>query len=150
MVTLLPIIQAHVAPGIVIHSDRWRAYNQMVHQWHTIRQLIIPVDPTTRIYMEHVESYWNRVKVKFKCMKGCHAHHTWMNSCGGRGMVKQAKQNSIVYYVTLLNSIPCEGYRSVHGDIRIVNAIINTSYTPYTLLVFIPIYSLLCNLHNIQ
>ena len=27
--TLLPIIQAHVAPGTIIHSDEWRAYSQV-------------------------------------------------------------------------------------------------------------------------
>ena len=27
--TLLPIIQRHVAPGTVIHSDQWRAYTRI-------------------------------------------------------------------------------------------------------------------------
>ena len=31
------------------------------------------VDPTTGVHTQHVESYWNRVKVKLKHMRGCHA-----------------------------------------------------------------------------
>ena len=27
--TLLPIIQAHIAAGTVVHSDQWRAYNSV-------------------------------------------------------------------------------------------------------------------------
>ena len=27
--TLLPIIQAHVAPGTIVHSDEWSAYNRV-------------------------------------------------------------------------------------------------------------------------
>ena len=27
--TLLPIIQTHVAPGTIVHSDKWAAYNQV-------------------------------------------------------------------------------------------------------------------------
>ena len=27
--TLLPIIQAHIAPGTIVHSDEWRAYRRV-------------------------------------------------------------------------------------------------------------------------
>ena len=31
-------------------------------------------DPSTGTHTQNVESYWNRVKQKFKRMKGCHGH----------------------------------------------------------------------------
>ena len=30
------------------------------------------VEPTTGVFTQNVESYWNRVKTKLKRMKGCH------------------------------------------------------------------------------
>ena len=44
------------------------------------------VDPTTGIHTQHVESYWNRPKLKFKKMKDVTLTRylaIWMNSCGG-------------------------------------------------------------------
>lgn len=75
--TLLPIIQSHVAPGTVIHSDQWRAYSQIallpsVSAHRTVNHSINFVDPTNGVHTQHIESYWNRVKVKLKHMKGCH------------------------------------------------------------------------------
>ena len=75
--TLLPIIQAHVQPGTIIHSDQWTAYNGVqqlgnVHQHQIINHSLHFVDPTTGVHTQNVESYWNRVKTKLKRMKGCH------------------------------------------------------------------------------
>ena len=65
--TLLPIIQAHVALGTVVHSGQWAAYNQVsslsnvaVHS--TVNHSITFVDPTTHTHKHTIESYWARVK----------------------------------------------------------------------------------------
>lgn len=77
--TLLPIIQAHTAAGSIIHSDEWAAYNRIaalpnVASHSTVNHSVTFVDPVTGTHTQNVESYWNRVKRKFKRMKGCHAH----------------------------------------------------------------------------
>lgn len=77
--TLLPIIQAHVAPGTVVHSDQWAAYNRVanlpnVASHSTVNHSVTFVDPVSGTHTQNIESYWNRVKVKLKHMKGCHAH----------------------------------------------------------------------------
>ena len=77
--TPLPIIQAHTAPGTIIHSDEWVAYRQVqglptitlhgvvIHSLHFI-------DPTTGVHTQNIESYCSRVKTKLKRMRGCHEH----------------------------------------------------------------------------
>ena len=75
--TLLPIIQAHTLPGTIIHSDQWRAYQQVhslpnVAAHSTVNHSVEFVDPITGVHTQHVESYWNRCKTRFKRMKGCH------------------------------------------------------------------------------
>ncbi|XP_062508808.1 uncharacterized protein LOC134185043 [Corticium candelabrum] len=77
--TLLPIIQAHVLPNTTIHSDEWRAYhraiqlpNIAIHQ--TVNHSYHFRDPATGVHTNHIESYWNRVKLRLKRMKGCHRH----------------------------------------------------------------------------
>jgi len=77
--TLLPIIQAHVAPGTIIHSDEWRAYSRVarlppVAAHGAVNHSVTFVDPVTGVHTQNAESYWNRVKTKLKRMKGCHAH----------------------------------------------------------------------------
>ncbi len=73
--TLLPIIQSHVAPGTIVHSDQWAAYNGVgslpnVNSHSTVNHSVTFVDPVTGTHTQHVESYWNRCKTKFKRMKG--------------------------------------------------------------------------------
>ena len=77
--TLLPIINDHVAPGTVVHTDEWAAYRRVgslpnASSHSTVNHSITFVDPTTGTHTQTVESYWNRCKAKLKRMKGCVAH----------------------------------------------------------------------------
>ena len=77
--TLLPIINAHVAPGTIIHSDEWAAYRQVsslpnVSSHSTVNHSVTFVNPVSGAHTQHIELYWNRAKIKLKRMKGCHAH----------------------------------------------------------------------------
>lgn len=75
--TLLPIIQAHTAPGTTVHSDEWAAYNRIqqlgnVATQRTANHSLHFVDPATGVHTQNVESYWAQVKIKLKRMRGCH------------------------------------------------------------------------------
>ena len=72
--TLLPIIQSHVAPGTIIWSDQWAAYSNVSSLSHvashsTVNHSVEFVAPTGT-HTQNIESYWNRVKMKLKRMKG--------------------------------------------------------------------------------
>ena len=65
-----------MAPGTIIHSDEWAAYNHVprlsnVSSHGIVNHSINFVEPTTGVHTHNVESYWNRVKTKLKRMKGC-------------------------------------------------------------------------------
>lgn len=78
--TLLPLIQHHIAPGSIIHSDCWPAYGQpgvsgismlpqnYVHQ--TVNHTRYFVDPVTHAHTNNVECMWKNCKSKFKSMNG--------------------------------------------------------------------------------
>lgn len=75
--TLLPIINAHVAPGTTVWSDQWAAYRRVstlpnVNNHASVNHSIEFVDPVTGVHTQNIESYWNRVKIKIKRMRGCH------------------------------------------------------------------------------
>ena len=58
-------------------SVRHTAYSQVeklfpVTAHRTVNHSLNFVDPITGVHTQHVESYWNRVKVKLKRMRGCH------------------------------------------------------------------------------
>ena len=77
--TLLPIIHNHTRPNTIIHSDQWAAYGGVaalptVAGHSTVNHSLFFVDPATGTHTQHIESYWNRVKQKFKAMRGCHQH----------------------------------------------------------------------------
>ena len=75
--TLLPIMQRHLRSGTIVHSDSWAAYRNVqqlapVVQHNMVNHSLNFVDPVTGVHTQNVESYWNRVKTKFKGMKGVH------------------------------------------------------------------------------
>ena len=76
--TLLPIIQQHVHPGTVVHSDEWAAYSRISAAGYThssVSHSLHFVDPITGTHTQHIESYWSRAKAKLKRMHGtCDDH----------------------------------------------------------------------------
>lgn len=71
--TLIPIIQQHVAPQSIIHSDMWAAYHNLVqlpqnYQHLTVNHQTNFVNPVNSATTNHVESYWRRAKQQLKSM----------------------------------------------------------------------------------
>ena len=57
--TLLPLIQAHVAPGTIIHSDEWSAVGSLpnVSAHEIVNHSIEFINPTTGAHTQNIESY---------------------------------------------------------------------------------------------
>ena len=70
--TLLPIIQNVLLPGTTVHSDQWRAYNNVgLHFTHrTVNHSLHFVDPVTGVHTQTIESYWAKCKKRLKNMHG--------------------------------------------------------------------------------
>lgn len=71
--TLIGIIQAHVRPYTVVNSDEWAAYASLSNH-HYVHNTVCHkynfVNPETGTHTQHVESYWNRQKLRIKKAKG--------------------------------------------------------------------------------
>ena len=93
--TLLSIIEEHVAPGTIVHSDEWKAYSRVSVLPHLSSHEIVNhsmnfVDPASSVHTQNIESYCNNVKQKLKRMEGCHAdqlpdyldEHMWRERYG--------------------------------------------------------------------
>ena len=68
---LLPLIEAHVAPGTTIYSDGWAAYRQLSTRGYQHGVVIHEenfVDPITGVHINGVEAYWSRAKQKLKAV----------------------------------------------------------------------------------
>ncbi|RUS68477.1 hypothetical protein EGW08_023761 [Elysia chlorotica] len=75
--TLLPLIQEHIAPGSIIHSDGNPSYNNIVNLPVNppYQHLVVVhdrnfVDPITGACTNHIECFWKNCKRKFKYMCG--------------------------------------------------------------------------------
>ncbi|RUS81879.1 hypothetical protein EGW08_010349 [Elysia chlorotica] len=75
--TLLPLIQRYIAPGSIINSDGWAAYNNIdtLPVNPPYQHLVVIhdqnfVDPVTGACTNQVECYWKNCKSKFKQMAG--------------------------------------------------------------------------------
>lgn len=63
--TLLPIIQAKVLPGSIIHSDKFRAYcrlSELGYTHKTVNHSRHFLDPVTKVHTNLIEAYWSAVK----------------------------------------------------------------------------------------
>ena len=94
--TLLPLIQEHIRPGSIIHSDGWAAYggiaNMPVVPQYThlvVNHTVNFVDPGTGACTNHVENMWKRCNAKVQgnaaSILPCWIA-TWMSSCGAKRM----------------------------------------------------------------
>ena len=92
---LLPIIEEHLVPGTIVHSDEWKAYSRVSELPHVSSHEVVNhsvnfVDPTSGVHTQNIESYWNNVKQKLKRMKGFHTdqlpsyldEHMWRERYG--------------------------------------------------------------------
>ena len=94
--TLLPIIQAHVAPGTIIHSDMWSSY-------HRVAQLPNVASHGTVNHSVEFQQYYRCPHSKHRELLEPHKDQaeedegrkparssfqvTWMSLCGERGIV---------------------------------------------------------------
>ena len=95
--TLWPIIQRHIRPGSIIHSDCWKPYDGLEnllgqeYQHGTVNHSEDFVDPSTGVHTNGIEGHWNVLKEKLP--KQCYSidriqaylfEQMWRNKHKGR------------------------------------------------------------------
>lgn len=77
--TLLPLVQEHIAPGSIVHTDGLPSYNGIAnlpvnppYQHLVVIHQDNFVDPLTGACTNRVECYWKNAKRRFKSMAGVH------------------------------------------------------------------------------
>jgi transposase-like protein len=75
--TLLPLIQKFIAPGSIIISDCWAAYNKInelpeIYKHYTVNHSENFVDPTSKEHTNTIESTWQKFKHGHKKRYGTH------------------------------------------------------------------------------
>ena len=110
--TLLPIIQASVAPGSIVHSDEWNAYRQIQSQTglthRTVNHSLHFVSPTG-VHTNNVESDLEQSENEDKGNEGMYQRRTiyrriLMNLCEKKDMARLQQTASITCSVTLPSS----------------------------------------------
>ena len=112
----------HPARGeIVIHSDQWATYRQLHNDtnftYKTVNLSLNFVDPATEVHTQPTESYWAKVKLKFKAMKDMSSHQLpEMKGCGVTDSAVTWWMLSITYAHTSPRSIECgHGGKNTNG-----------------------------------
>jgi len=77
--TLIPIINRVCRPGTIIHSDIWRSYHELSrslrYDYGAVDHSRHFVDPISGVHTQAIESAWNRIKYRFKQLKGVRREH---------------------------------------------------------------------------
>jgi len=63
--TLLPIIRKYVAPGSIIHTDQWRAYDALRNENYihrTVNHSTNFVNPDTGVHTQNIERLWRDMR----------------------------------------------------------------------------------------
>ena len=86
---LLPIIQRHILPDLIVYSDQWAAYNRAGNivglEHHTVNHALHFVDPVTGIHTQ------DQNKVNERCSK---RYAPWLS--GGVHVARAKKFNTIL------------------------------------------------------
>ncbi len=77
--TLISIINRLCRPGTIIYSDMWKSYYELSrslrYDYGAVDHFRNFVDSISSVHTQAIESAWNRIKYRFKQLKGvCREH----------------------------------------------------------------------------